>query len=74
MEIAESLNNLKSYQAFIKARKNYAERHKDAINERARNKYNSNDEYKQRRLEQMKKYARKKREEEKALKIEPMSS
>jgi hypothetical protein len=57
---------LKSYQAFVRARKNYNNRHREEINERARSKYHEDPQYKERKLEVMREYARKRRAAKKA--------
>lgn len=48
-----------------RANKKYRERNREALKERAREMYNENPEYKERRKIQMREYARKRREDKK---------
>jgi hypothetical protein len=60
----------KYYSSIVNAKKRYTEKNKNIINEKARDKYNEDTEYKERKLLQMREYARKRREEAKLKKEE----
>ena len=55
----------KYYSSIINAKKRYSEKHKEVINERARDLYHENSEYKEKKKIQMREYARKRREAKK---------
>jgi len=67
----EEINKyFKYYLSIVNAKKKYSKNNRDLISERARDKYNNDTEYKERKLQQMREYAKKRREKEKLKKME----